>query len=310
MRLIATPPRCNVLTGSVASGSAGTSIAGASWHSTSLSIGRSTARVGSRACWPSRPTRFRLLQCVGCQTVLQRLGRQTRSAPRTQCGTQCRLAALPTWLLKPFVGGVKPAPNKRLKLTGGDRLKGSGVFAPWRARTVVHHSCARRRKPAQPHRHPFATLALISPVRASLCTARFGTPMEAHRSRSGRSVRPASWAWLASVKQVCLTTRPNAPYLTVSETLWRQARRWSRTFWSVLSPENSRASCSSSAWIRRHTFVRSHFDSDLRRPNKRLKLTGALVLKETVVLCPGGHGLSFNITAPCARVARSLSAIR
>src|SRR2546423_15504795 len=32
---------------------------------------------------------------------------------------QCRLGALPTWLLKPFVGGVKPAPNKRLKLAGG-----------------------------------------------------------------------------------------------------------------------------------------------------------------------------------------------
>src|SRR5216117_2900223 len=127
-RLISTPPRCNVLTGSVASGCAGTSIAGASWHSTSLSIGRSTARVGSRACWPSRPTRFRLLQRLGCQTLLQRLGRQTRSAPRTQCGTQYRLAALPTWLLKPFVGGVRQAPNKRLKLTGGDRSKGSGVL--------------------------------------------------------------------------------------------------------------------------------------------------------------------------------------
>src|SRR5438445_9745270 len=32
-----------------------------------------------------------------------------------------------------------PQPNKRLKLTGGDRSKGSGVFVPWRARTVVHH---------------------------------------------------------------------------------------------------------------------------------------------------------------------------
>ena len=33
-------------------------------------------------------------------------------------------------------------PNKRLKLAGGDRLNGSGVFAPWRAQTVVHYSCA------------------------------------------------------------------------------------------------------------------------------------------------------------------------
>ncbi len=36
-------------------------------------------------------------------------------------------------------------PNKRLKLTGGDRFKGSGVFASWRAPTVVHHSCAGER---------------------------------------------------------------------------------------------------------------------------------------------------------------------
>jgi len=36
-------------------------------------------------------------------------------------------------------------PNKRLKLAGGDRLNGSGVFAPWRAQTVVHYSCAGER---------------------------------------------------------------------------------------------------------------------------------------------------------------------
>ncbi len=36
----------------------------------------------------------------------------------------------------------RPLPNKRLKLAGGDRFKGSGVFAPWRARTGVYHSCA------------------------------------------------------------------------------------------------------------------------------------------------------------------------
>jgi len=36
-------------------------------------------------------------------------------------------------------------PNKRLKLAGGDRFSGSGVFAPWRARTLVRLSCAGRR---------------------------------------------------------------------------------------------------------------------------------------------------------------------
>jgi len=35
-----------------------------------------------------------------------------------------------------------PLPNKRLKLTGGDRFKGSGVLGPGGARTVVHYPCA------------------------------------------------------------------------------------------------------------------------------------------------------------------------
>src|SRR5436190_404663 len=33
-------------------------------------------------------------------------------------------------------------PNMRLQLAGGDRSKGSGVLAPWRARTVVSLPCA------------------------------------------------------------------------------------------------------------------------------------------------------------------------
>jgi len=32
-------------------------------------------------------------------------------------------------------------------------------------------------------------------------------------------------------------------------------------------------------------------------PNKRLKLAGALVLKEAIVSCPGGHRRSFNSLA-------------
>ena len=47
-----------------------------------------------------------------------------------------------------------------------------------------------------------------------------------------------------------------------------------------------------------------------RMPNKRLKLTGGDRFKGNGVLCPSGHELTFNITAPCGRVARSLSAIR
>jgi len=41
------------------------------------------------------------------------------------------------------IGGVfKQPPNKRLKLAGGDRFEGNGVFASWRAQTVVHYYCA------------------------------------------------------------------------------------------------------------------------------------------------------------------------
>ena len=40
---------------------------------------------------------------------------------------------------------AKAQPNMRLKLAGADRSKGSGVFVPWRARTVVHQSCAGER---------------------------------------------------------------------------------------------------------------------------------------------------------------------
>ena len=45
-------------------------------------------------------------------------------------------------------------------------------------------------------------------------------------------------------------------------------------------------------------------------PNKRLKLAGALVLKEAVVSCPGGHGRFVHYSCAGGGVARSLSAIR
>ena len=46
------------------------------------------------------------------------------------------------------------------------------------------------------------------------------------------------------------------------------------------------------------------------RPNKRLKLAGALVLKEAVMSCPGRHGMFVHYSCAGGRVARSLSAIR
>ena len=48
----------------------------------------------------------------------------------------------------------------------------------------------------------------------------------------------------------------------------------------------------------------------LVQPNMRLKLAGALVLKEAVVSCPGGHGTSSTTRSADEAVARSLSAIR
>jgi hypothetical protein len=36
-------------------------------------------------------------------------------------------------------------PNKRLKLPGADRSKGSGVLCPWRGTDFVHHTCAGQR---------------------------------------------------------------------------------------------------------------------------------------------------------------------
>ncbi len=57
-------------------------------------------------------------------------------------------------------------PNKRLKLTGGDRFNGSRVLCPDGARTVVHFTLRRRAGRPQlkrdplggalpPHKHPF-----------------------------------------------------------------------------------------------------------------------------------------------------------
>ncbi len=46
------------------------------------------------------------------------------------------------------------------------------------------------------------------------------------------------------------------------------------------------------------------------QPNKRLKLTGALVLKEAVMSCPDGPGTFVHYPCAGGRVARSLSASR
>ncbi len=40
---------------------------------------------------------------------------------------------------------LRPPPNKRLKLAGGDRSKGNGVLCPWRGTDFVPRPCAGER---------------------------------------------------------------------------------------------------------------------------------------------------------------------
>src|SRR5437660_11162599 len=44
-----------------------------------------------------------------------------------------------------MMGSHVRQPNKRLKLAGGNRFKGSGVLCPWRGTDYVHHPCAYER---------------------------------------------------------------------------------------------------------------------------------------------------------------------
>ena len=62
--------------------------------------------------------------------------------------------------------------------------------------------------------------------------------------------------------------------------------------------------------IRAITLDNSAANNCREPPNKRLKLAGGDRFRGIGVLCPDGHELTFNITAPYGRVARSLSAIR
>jgi len=41
-----------------------------------------------------------------------------------------------------FMTVEEAPPNKRLKLPGGDRFKGSGVLCAWRGTDFVHQPCA------------------------------------------------------------------------------------------------------------------------------------------------------------------------
>ncbi len=75
--------------------------------------------------------------CVSC-SIKNSLDGSRRISQAPKSGTTPRLLTYGT------LGGATTRgkmPNKRLKLPGDERSKGSGVFAPWRARTVVQHPC-------------------------------------------------------------------------------------------------------------------------------------------------------------------------
>jgi len=80
---------------------------------------------------------LRLLQDTSA-TFAGALTAVTRPYTRSQLFTR-----LQTWLRAPPL--PESPPNKRLKLPGGDRFNGNGVFVPWRARTIVPHPCASER---------------------------------------------------------------------------------------------------------------------------------------------------------------------
>src|SRR3989454_697566 len=69
-------------------------------------------------------------------------------------------------------------PNKRLKLAGGDRSKGSGMLCPWRGTdcrpTALRRLASRpqlKRDPLggalPPHKHPFVSIHLVVTVRGA-----------------------------------------------------------------------------------------------------------------------------------------------
>src|SRR2546425_2244504 len=102
-----------------------------------------TREVGGRPLTLLLETRFRR------RTYLTGLRRLSPVSLHSRVGGSCPSSYyLESRLLRHSLAyGVRVGqpPNKRLKLTGGDRLKGSGVFVPWRARTFVQRPCADER---------------------------------------------------------------------------------------------------------------------------------------------------------------------
>jgi len=52
---------------------------------------------------------------------------------------------IPVYHVTYLPGLYRAAPNKRLKLAGGDRFAGSGVLCPWRGTDYVPDPCAGAR---------------------------------------------------------------------------------------------------------------------------------------------------------------------
>ena len=96
------------------------------------------------------------------------------------------------------------------------------------------------------------------------------------------AAHPSRW----TVRRLCAPM--SAPFAVLALPQWVMSARTAGASWS-----------------------RDHDGAPRAAPsNMRLKLSGAVVLGEWECLCAGAHELSFNDTAPCGRVARSLSAVR
>ena len=77
------------------------------------------------------------------------------------------------------VGFGAERPNKRLKLTGGDRFKGTGVLCPWRGTDFVPRPCACGRSRPQLKRDPLgctrpSAMAQDPPMRTITPNIRWG----------------------------------------------------------------------------------------------------------------------------------------
>jgi len=176
-------------------------------------------------------------------------------------------------------------PNKRLKLAGALVLKEAVVLCPWRGTDCRPTPLRRRASRPQLKRDP---LGGALPPHRHLLVNSFGTV----------NTRGAELG--------CSQSSPGSPRPTPHGRATGVPRRAPPSMRSLpIGKFSSQGRARAPSGARR---ARASVKS--APSNMRLKLTGALVLKEAVVSCPGGHGTFVHYSCAGGRVARSLSAIR